>query len=65
MIDISCEWSRRRFVLATAAAGFTGLAGTPRDAGAATVRTNVKLREYGNGTLPPGIRSRVINDVNI
>ncbi len=55
--------SRRLFVTASAAVG--GLALAPASARAAIVRTDFSsLPPYGNGTLPPGVRSRAISDVN-
>src|SRR5215471_16419048 len=59
--------SRRGF-LSNASAAVGGMAfaqGGPAPARAAIVRTDVaSLPPYGNGTLPPGIRSRVIANVN-
>jgi len=53
----------RRALLASAMA--SGIALTPRPARAAIVATDFsKLPPYGNGTLPPGIRSRQIAGVN-
>jgi hypothetical protein len=47
---------------AAAIASFTGLRPSAR---AATVRTDINsLPPYGNGTLPPGIRSRIVANVN-
>src|SRR6478735_9253906 len=58
--------SRRTFLTTAAAAGLGGLAivpGTP--ARAAIVNTDFsKLPPYGNGTIPAGIRSRHIANVN-
>ena len=54
--------SRRTFVTATAAAGLA-LAQSP--ARAAIVGTDIaSLPPYGNGTLPPGVRSRAVANVN-
>jgi pimeloyl-ACP methyl ester carboxylesterase len=51
------KFSRRGFLLSAAAAGVS--------VSAAIVHTdNEKLLPYGNGTLPPGIRSRMVNNVN-
>jgi hypothetical protein len=56
--------SRRLFVTASAAAA-GGLAFTGRETRAAIVRTDFSsLPPYGNGTLPPGVRSRTVNNVN-
>jgi pimeloyl-ACP methyl ester carboxylesterase len=61
------DLSRRGFVAtasAVAAGGFT-LAPGAGPARAAIVRIDIaSLPPYGNGTLPPGIRSRVIANVN-
>ena len=63
-IETIADFSRRAFV--ATAAGLGGLAiasGIP--ARAAIVRTDFsKLPPYGNGTLPAGIRSRQIENVN-
>src|SRR5262245_14520277 len=58
------DLSRRDFVaIASATAG--GFALPPGSARAATVGTDIaNLPPYGNGTLPPGIRSRPIANVN-
>src|SRR5216684_7167126 len=54
--------SRRLFITASAAAG---LALAQRPARAAIVRTDLaSLPPYGNGTLPAGIRSRAVANVN-
>ena len=54
--------SRRLFIAASAAAG---LALSQRAARAAIVRTDLaSLPPYGNGTLPAGIRSRTVANVN-
>src|SRR6266481_1385488 len=54
--------SRRLFITASAAAG---LALSQRAARAAIVRTDLaSLPPYGNGTLPAGIRSRPVANVN-
>ena len=56
--------SRRGFVL-TASAAVGGLTLADGSARAAIVRTDfASLPPYGNGTLPPGIRSRFVNNVN-
>src|SRR5262247_3930770 len=58
------DLSRRDFV-ATASAAAGGFALAPGSARAATVATDIaNLPPYGNGTLPPGIRSRPIANVN-
>jgi pimeloyl-ACP methyl ester carboxylesterase len=59
----SASLSRRFFVTASAAVG--GLALAPGAARAAIVRTDFSnLPPYGNGTLPAGVRSRAISNVN-
>src|SRR5437879_3964867 len=59
------DLSRRGFVATASAAAVGGLSLPPGPAGAAIVRTDAaSLPPYGNGTLPPGIRSRGIADVN-
>jgi pimeloyl-ACP methyl ester carboxylesterase len=56
--------SRRLFVTASAAA-VGGLALTQSEARAAIVRTDFSsLPPYGNGTLPAGVRSRAVSNVN-
>src|SRR5262250_2519298 len=58
------DLSRRDFV-ATASAAAGGFALAPGSARAATVGTDIaNLPPYGNGTLPAGIRSRHIANVN-
>jgi pimeloyl-ACP methyl ester carboxylesterase len=59
------KFSRRGFLLSAAAAGVSGALLSHRRVSAAIVHTdNEKLLPYGNGTLPPGIRSRMVNNVN-
>ena len=62
--SLALDLSRRDFVAtATAAAG--GFALAQGSARAAVVGTDIaNLPPYGNGTLPPGIRSRPIANVN-
>jgi pimeloyl-ACP methyl ester carboxylesterase len=59
----AAELSRRDFVaVAAAAAGFVR---HPRQAQSSTDRTDLSaLPPYGNGTIPAGIRSRAIANVN-
>src|SRR5579871_427938 len=58
------EFSRRQMV-AIGAAAVAGAALVGVRSEAAIVRTDVSaLPPYGNGTIPPGIRSRVISNVN-
>src|SRR6266436_4617428 len=62
--SIALDLSRRDFV-ATASAVAGGFALAQGTARAAIVRTDItNLPPYGNGTLPPGIRSRPIANVN-
>src|SRR5215510_4436149 len=62
--NTALDLSRRDFVT-TASAAAGGFALVQGSARAATVHTDTaKLRPYGNGTLPPGIRSRSIASVN-
>src|SRR6266478_4008517 len=62
-VSIALDLSRRDFVTNSAAAG--GFALAQGSARAATVHTDItNLPPYGNGTLPPGIRSRRIANVN-
>jgi pimeloyl-ACP methyl ester carboxylesterase len=59
------DLSRRGFVATAAAAAAGGLALARRPAHAAVVHTEpANLPPYGNGTLPPDIRSRAIAGVN-
>jgi pimeloyl-ACP methyl ester carboxylesterase len=62
----SIRLSRRSFVAASAAATATGgFMLAPGGASGAIVRTDIaSLPPYGNGTLPPGIRSRAVANVN-
>jgi pimeloyl-ACP methyl ester carboxylesterase len=62
-MSTSDELSRRDFVVAAAAAASIGLA---RRAGQTRLGGDgpSALRPYGNGTIPSGIRSRVISNVN-
>jgi len=65
-VDTISNQSRHAFLTRGAAAGLGGLAIAPgMPASAAIVRTDFsKLPAYGNGTLPGGIRSRQIANVN-
>ena len=59
------DLSRRGFVATASAAAVGGISLAQGPARAAIVRTDLdKLPPYGNGTLPPGIRSRAIANVN-
>src|SRR6516162_9612376 len=62
--SLAFDLSRRDFV-ATASVAASGFALAQGSTGAATVGTDIaNLPPYGNGTLPPGIRSRSIANVN-
>src|SRR3984885_6589251 len=57
--------SRRKFFVAASVAAAGGVALAQGPARAAIVRTDVSsLPPYGNGTVPPGIRSRTVANVN-
>jgi pimeloyl-ACP methyl ester carboxylesterase len=59
------DLSRRGFVATVSAAAVGGITLAQGTAQAAVVRSDVaNLPPYGNGTLPPGIRSRSIANVN-
>src|SRR5689334_1140260 len=63
--SLAADLSRRGFVATASAAAVGGFGLTPKASHAAIVRTDVaSLPPYGNGTLPPGIRSRSIANVN-
>jgi len=67
--SVLAAMSRRDFFATASAAsaiatGGFALAGAPRRAHAAIVRANPNLPPYGNGTIPAGIRSRMIENVN-
>ena len=62
--NFAADMSRRDFVT-TVSVATGGFALTQRSARAAVVRTDIaNLPPYGNGTLPPGIRSRPVANVN-
>jgi pimeloyl-ACP methyl ester carboxylesterase len=65
-VEFLSNFSRRNFLTTAAAAGFAGLAATQNTLACPTiVQTDFsKLPPYGNGTLPAGIRSRHIENVN-
>jgi pimeloyl-ACP methyl ester carboxylesterase len=57
--------SRRGFLVTASAAAAGGFALARGSAGAAVVRTDIaNLPPYGNATIPPGIRSRTVENVN-
>jgi len=57
--------SRRGFFVTASAAAVGGFALAQGPARTAIVRTDIaSLPPYGNSTLPPGIRSRAVNNVN-
>ncbi len=59
------DLSRRGFFVTASAAAFGGFALAQGPACAAIVRTDASsLPPYGNSTLPPGIRSRIVDNIN-
>jgi hypothetical protein len=63
--NLTPDVSRRGFVATASAAAASGFALAQGPARAAIVHTDIaSLLPYGNGTLPPGIRSRTVADVN-
>jgi pimeloyl-ACP methyl ester carboxylesterase len=63
--NLTADLSRRGFVATASAAAVGGFALAQTSTQAAIVSTDLaSLPPYGNGTLPPGIRSRVIAGVN-
>jgi pimeloyl-ACP methyl ester carboxylesterase len=63
--DKGFDFSRRAFLAAMPAAAVGSLAFPQSSAQSAIVHTDIsKLPPYGNSTLPPGIRSRIVNDIN-
>src|ERR1051325_7759357 len=61
----SPELSRREFVTGAAAAAAGGLVSRQGQSSSSIVRTDLStLPPYGNGTIPAGIRSRAIPNVN-
>jgi pimeloyl-ACP methyl ester carboxylesterase len=59
------DLSRRAFLAAIPAATITDLGLGQRSSQAAIVRTDIaNLPPYGNSTLPPGIRSRIVSNIN-
>ena len=63
--SLTPDLSRRGFVATASAAAASGFALAQGSARAAVVRTDIAgLPPYGNGTLPPGIRSRAVANVN-
>ena len=64
-VSLPGDLSRRNFVAAVSAAAVGGFSLAQGAAHAANVRPDLaSLPPYGNGTLPPGIRSRAIANVN-
>jgi pimeloyl-ACP methyl ester carboxylesterase len=63
--SMTSDLSRRGFVATASAAAASGFVLAPGPARAAIVGSDLaRLPPYGNGTLPPGIRSRAIAGVN-
>src|SRR6195256_388014 len=59
------DLSRRGFLVTASAAAVGGFALAHASAGADIVRTDIaSLPPYGNSTIPPGIRSRAVANVN-
>ena len=57
--------SRRGFLMTASAAAVSGMTRARAAAGAGQVRTGAaSLPPYGNATMPPGIRSRMVGNVN-
>jgi hypothetical protein len=57
--------SRRSFCVTAFGSAIGGFALTQGSARATIVRTDdSSLPPYGNSTLPPGIRSRIVNNIN-
>src|SRR5215831_8863259 len=57
--------SRRTLLRSIAAGAIGNFAIEQSSVRAAIVRTDIsKLPPYGNSTLPPGIRSRIVNNIN-
>ena len=62
MSTSTVQFSRREFLAVATAAGFVRYPGQARSSTAGTDPST--LPPYGNGTLPPGIRSRTVANVN-
>src|SRR6266478_6724506 len=63
--DATPDLFRRRFCMTASAAALASVALVQSPTRAATVRTDAaSLPPYGNSTLPLGIRSRTVNNVN-
>jgi pimeloyl-ACP methyl ester carboxylesterase len=63
--SLTPDLSRRGFVATASAAAVGGITLAQGSARGAIVRTDVaSLPPYGNGTIPPGIRSRTVANVN-
>src|SRR5881409_1974074 len=59
------DLSRRKFVAVAAAAAAGGFVRHPGQARSSIVRTDLStLPPYGNGTIPAGIRSQAVANVN-
>src|SRR5204863_8556898 len=62
---ITPNLSRRGFLVTASAAAVGGFAFAQGSARAAMVQTDTaSLPPYGNSTIPPGIRSRTVGNVN-
>ena len=63
--DREPKLSRRGLCFGVSAAAISGLAMAQNSTRAAIVQTDVaSLPPYGNSTLPPGIRSRIVSNIN-
>jgi pimeloyl-ACP methyl ester carboxylesterase len=62
--DVACDQSRREFLASVTAAGVMGLASRAPASSVVVATDGAKLPAYGNGTLPAGIRSRIVSNVN-
>src|SRR5258708_4715675 len=58
------ELSRRELLAAAASVGGLAMTATAPARAAATKADFRDLPPYGNGTLPPGVRARLIPDIN-
>jgi len=65
LVPATTNPSRRGFLVTASAAAVGGFARSRDSARADIVRTDItRLPPYGNSTIPPGIRSRAVSNVN-
>jgi hypothetical protein len=65
MANPAPDLSRRGFIVTASIVTVGGFVSAERSARAAIVRTDIaSLPPFGNSTLPPGVRSRVVNNIN-